>query len=682
MGVGMTRTTWFFFFVAFVFLAGCSSSPDNEDASPGDAAPADAAPSKDVIVSSDAPSSGPAPTPRIFSIESASPMAPAAIHVRAIWGREDFPTELAVCQALPAAPLLADGGTTQSAQGDAIAACMSKLDDEVATRNEADLGQGTVLTARYQWDFGDPNGAHDHLEGWNAAHVYDAPGTYTIKLTVTNELGASTTAATSVTVAPDARSSIYVDAVAGSDTNAGTSPQTALKTLSGLSNKVNAIVKANTLGAGVWINFHAGQTFDFAWSLDLSSLPGTRIASYGTGTSPVLMSHGYALFSVTKPTAGDVIIDGVTLDTAQGAPLPLGLVVWGTNIVVRHVTSLHMGHLVECNWQTRGLYVYDSQSPTTDGLEGYFVWVDGRDLTIVGNKVANSTVEHDMRSSSGATDRVLVAENDLNRSPNGKVGTTINMRLFRYVYITQNTLHQGEISMPGDWGWPVGDGYQHSMWGVIERNKIGSYITLGHAGAHVMVRDNVLAPESGGTQNPRLQLLLTIEPVASWARPNLEDLHVINNTVVTTASDGVTFVTAGTTNPSSNPPPGAKTVDFANNLFVGPITYGLDSAAGMTWYHATTDAFVSRDHNVWPVGTATLGKLHYVGSSWMTLQDWNASGASDAQIAIAGLDANTFAPPASAVASQGSSARPGILVDFWGKPRSLQGHVTVGAVEE
>ena len=677
------RTTWLFVFAVLAFLAGCSSSPIDvtQDAAPGDAAPADASPSKDVVVP-DAPS-GIAPKPRIFSLAaSASPMAPAPVHVRAIWGREDFPADLAACQSLPAAPLLADGGTTQSSQGDAIAACLAKLDDEVAVHDDADLGRGTVLTARYQWDFGDPNGAHDKLEGWNAAHVYDAPGAYTITLTVTNELGVSATTTESVFVAPDSRPSIYVDAALGADTNSGSSPQSALKTLSGLSNKVNAIVKANAVGPGVWIKFHAGQTFDFAWSLDLSALPGARIASYGAGNAPVLMSHGYALFSVTKPDAGDVVIDGVTLDTAQGAPLPLGLVVWGTNIVVRHVTSLHMGHLVECNWQTRGLYVYDSQSPTTDGLEGYFVWIDGRDLTIVGNKVANSTVEHDMRSSSGATDRVLIAENDLNRSPNGKVGTTINMRLFRYVYITQNTLHQGEISMPGDWGWPVGDGYQRSIWGVIERNRIGSYVTLGHAGAHVMVRDNILAPENGGTQNPRLQLVLTIEPVASWSRPNLEDLHILHNTVVTTASDGVTFVTAGTTNPANDPPPGAGTIDFANNLFVGPITYGLDSAAGMTWYHATTDAFMSREHNVWPVGTSGLGKLHFVGTSWMTLQDWNAGGASDAQIAISSLDPNTFAPPASSVAPQPTSARPGVLVDFWGKPRNLEGHVTVGAVEE
>jgi PKD repeat protein len=674
------RTTWLFLVGLLLLITGCSSAPDTGDASPPDAAPADAMPSSDVFI--DGHTDG-GPSPRIFTIESsASPMAPAPVHVRAIWGREDFPSELSACQALPAAPYGADGGTTQSPQGDAIAACLAKLDDDVAAHNEADLGQGTVLTARYQWDFGDPNGAHDQLEGWNAAHVYDVPGTYTITLTVTNELGISSHTTQTVFVAPDTRPSIYVDAVAGSDTNAGTSPQTALKTLSGLSNKLNAIVKANALGVGTWIKFHAGQTFDFPWTLDLSSLPGTRIAPYGSGSSPVLLSHGSALFGVLKQDAGDVIIDGVTLDTAQGSPLPLGLVVGGTNIVVRHVTSLHMGHVVECSWLTRGLYVYDSQSPTTDGLEGYFVWIDGRDLTIVGNKVANSTVEHDMRSSSSVTDRVLIAENDLNRSPNGKVGTTINMRLFRYVYITQNTLHQGEISMPGDWGWPVGDGYQHSIWGVIERNRIGTYVTLGHAGAHVIVRDNILAPEPNNTQNPRLQLVLTIEPVASWAHPNLDDLHILHNTVVTSASDGVMFVVAGTTNPAADPPPGAGTIDFSNNLFVGPITYGLDSAAGMSWYHPTLDAFTSREHNVWPVGTAAAGKLHYVGTAWQTLADWNGSGASDTQIAIAALDEKTFAPPASSVTTAGATARPGILVDFWGNPRKLQGPVTVGAVEE
>ena len=39
--------------------------------------------------------------------------------------------------------------------------------------------------AGYAWDFGDPGGAYNRVSGFNAAHVYDRPGTYTITLTLT-----------------------------------------------------------------------------------------------------------------------------------------------------------------------------------------------------------------------------------------------------------------------------------------------------------------------------------------------------------------------------------------------------------------------------------------------------------------------------------------------------------------
>src|SRR5207237_24195 len=38
------------------------------------------------------------------------------------------------------------------------------------------LGAGSAVSARFQWDFGDPKGSYDLLPGFNAAHVYDRPG--------------------------------------------------------------------------------------------------------------------------------------------------------------------------------------------------------------------------------------------------------------------------------------------------------------------------------------------------------------------------------------------------------------------------------------------------------------------------------------------------------------------------
>src|SRR4051812_46273238 len=50
---------------------------------------------------------------------------------------------------------------------------------------EIPLTHGTPLTARYQWDFGDPKGKYNSLAGWSAAHVYDRSGQYAVTLTLT-----------------------------------------------------------------------------------------------------------------------------------------------------------------------------------------------------------------------------------------------------------------------------------------------------------------------------------------------------------------------------------------------------------------------------------------------------------------------------------------------------------------
>lgn len=78
------------------------------------------------------------------------------------------------------------------------------------------------LFAKYQWDFGDPTGGYNRLPGWTAGHIYDNPGTYTVRLTVTDANGKSSTATQSINVAADTRRTVYVDAASGSDNNPGT----------------------------------------------------------------------------------------------------------------------------------------------------------------------------------------------------------------------------------------------------------------------------------------------------------------------------------------------------------------------------------------------------------------------------------------------------------------------------
>ena len=54
---------------------------------------------------------------------------------------------------------------------------------------DSTIHNGNATDATFLWNFGDPNGTYNTLPGWNAAHRYDQPGTYTVTLTITDKAG-------------------------------------------------------------------------------------------------------------------------------------------------------------------------------------------------------------------------------------------------------------------------------------------------------------------------------------------------------------------------------------------------------------------------------------------------------------------------------------------------------------
>ncbi|MGD0140428.1 MAG: PKD domain-containing protein [Tepidisphaeraceae bacterium] len=87
----------------------------------------------------------------------------------------------------------------------------------------SNFGSGTVLNSTITWDFGDPGSEYNTLVGYNAAHAYANPGTYTITLSIATPDGHVGVATQTVTIAPDNRPTIYV-AADGNDANDGSSP--------------------------------------------------------------------------------------------------------------------------------------------------------------------------------------------------------------------------------------------------------------------------------------------------------------------------------------------------------------------------------------------------------------------------------------------------------------------------
>ena len=93
-----------------------------------------------------------------------------------------------------------------------------------ATLNNGTNYQDVDITATYVWSFDttsvDSNTKYDRVSGFVAGHVFNAPGTYTVRLDVFNKQRQHGSATVNITVSPFSGNTYYV-ASTGSDSNTG-----------------------------------------------------------------------------------------------------------------------------------------------------------------------------------------------------------------------------------------------------------------------------------------------------------------------------------------------------------------------------------------------------------------------------------------------------------------------------
>jgi PKD repeat protein len=480
------------------------------------------------------------------------------------------------------------------------------------------LHTGDPLTTQYHWDFGDPTGKYDALDGFNAGHVYDDPGVYTISLRVTDANGHSSLATTQVTIESDNRPVIYVD-THGSDANDGSSPGQAVATAA------RALQLASSDAS---IEFRRGETFAVNSTIQLNGHD-LYVGAYGSGASPVL-KRGAGDGTVTlflTPTAQNVTIQNITFDSIYTpvngvAPKINDAAVWanGTNVVVRDCIFLNVDDAIDGEMKPTGVIVMDNTSPLLTGLRSYFTWVDGTDWSILGNTVANSTREHVIRSNSMDTDRVLIADNNLTNTTNSQdegdlAKCTINFRAGRYIYIVDNTLNDGTLGFgPGPWT-PPSDVVEYV---VIDGNTIhNAQVYIAGAVHHAVVRNNVLDLE-GSAQ-------VVINPIdpAGYASRYMSDITVTQNTGINPTLAGNFLEVRGAARPG--------TITLTNNLYSAPdLVTGANMSAAVLVDAADLSGFQVISGNVWPAGgTQANGGVNYVwgtwfGPGWQTADQWNA----------------------------------------------------------
>ncbi|GAA1448615.1 PKD domain-containing protein [Leifsonia poae] len=250
---------------------------------------------------------------------------------------------------------------------------------------------GTV--ASYAWDFGDGSTG----SGITASHVYSAAGTYTARLTVTDNGGASGTTTRTVTVtAPQQPGALASDPFERVVSNGwGTAPTGGAWTFTGSATRYAVAGGVGTMqlptasGGTTYLASVASAATDLRFTVALDKLPssgsvylsisGRRIATAGAYQSKVVISSAGKLsmyiVRVNSTGGAEVIVqNGVAIPGtyAAGAKLSIRLKITGTNPTLIESRAWLTGTAEPTTWQRS---ISDAtpelQGPGGLGITGY-----------------------------------------------------------------------------------------------------------------------------------------------------------------------------------------------------------------------------------------------------------------------------------------------------------------------
>ncbi len=526
------------------------------------------------------------------------------------------------------------------------------------------LGGGTAISARYEWEFGDPNGRHNTLVGFNAAHLYEQAGSYTITLRITNTNGEVAVATRTVQVQPDTRRKLYV-APWGSDTNSGLNEDNPFRT----------VEKAfNTQQNDTAILIQRGASYALSHNHSVA-FNNVRIGTWGSGGRPKLKwvgSLGFHSIMSSTAQARDVVIQDIVFASDWPADSTRDIVdairPSGEAITIDHCRFLDVSLAVNTNSRPNKLLVMDCE---TEEIGAYFVWGDGDDHVYVNNSVAGSHFEHCIRLAH--LDRVLITGNTLANDDKRSIWATHGT----YIYISNNEIDTGRVTIgPNPYAGHTTSG---PKWSVVEGNVIekltgGTTPVEVFAGtSQTMVRNNVIR----AAYIPAI----TIAGYDSSTNMRPTDVFIYNNTGINETYIGRFLSTSD----------GAERISVRNNLFSATNLITGDSRTANVYVDDDSLAsFTDIARNVWAEPAQfnwVSDGYHYIWPLWSNAQgyqnpnEWdNFSVVSKEAYARTVLN-GSFAPPENSVAAIHSRPAAGVHVDMYGRRRPATGKWSAGAVE-
>jgi len=461
------------------------------------------------------------------------------------------------------------------------------------------FGSGTDINSTIAWDFGDPGSEYNDLNGFNAAHVYANPGTYTITLAITTPDGYVGVSTQTVTVGNDNRPTVEIAA--------GQSLPT---------------FQSNTRYL-----LQDGGTWDVDNSdLNFAGLQHVYLGSYGNGSQPVIKYIGKNLNGMVtfSSDASGITIQGLTFDskyTSDDSGQDDAIQPSGNDLAFIGNTFLNIQDDFNLNGIPSNVLIQDNSSPNANDLDGYFAWVQGSDIAVIGNSVANSIDQADFRI--GGANDVLVADNNFAKTT--MIGgvtykNCMSIQWVNYAYVIGNTLTNGPL-MVG----PIGtDASQDptdasAMNVVVDSNTLTSEsLDINPEAINTMVRNNVI-------NNPNaFGIYINATEIGGGYNWVVQNLWIENNTVAETTEDGGFLqIDEGE----------AENVVVDNNVFSDSnLTMGDNESAYIVDTNNDVSSFSQIQNNVWgaysQIYSWNQGGVFYVGSSpglqadWVTPAQW------------------------------------------------------------
>jgi hypothetical protein len=248
----------------------------------------------------------------------------------------------------------------------------------------ARLAVADSFKMNWTWDFGDALSPYNKLVGFSGAHEFKAPGSYVLSLDGVPQWKYLVAADTRPVYQINSASDLYSKARLGNAILVLPEGDTFLSTTVWCA--ANTEIRAHTNGSRALWNGARGSGVRMFGGLGLT-LRGFKQGVAGMGEQTGNLNRlGLALCYPKDDTS----IIGIEVENVDD--------------------------IANCNEMPRRVYVAENSQTWITSLRAYGVWGEGEQLTVIGNNLTNSVVEHLFRFSSSTQSRpgsrfVLVAHN-------------------------------------------------------------------------------------------------------------------------------------------------------------------------------------------------------------------------------------------------------------------------------